>query len=74
MQHQQQKKFTPSQVAKILHQKRAIFARVFGKTKCDAIGLKHQMACNGLVDDNFGNLTMLDHKPKYHFANFLASI
>ena len=28
------------------------------------------MACDGLVDDNFGNLTILDQKPKYHIANF----
>lgn len=68
MQHQQQKKFTPSQVAKIGPQKRAKFARVFGKTKCDAIGLKHQW--HAMVDDNFGNLTILDQKPKYHIANF----
>ena len=58
MQHQQQKKFTPSQVAKILHLKRAKFARVFGKTKCDAIGLKHQW--HAMVDDNFGNFRLMD--------------
>ena len=69
MQHQQQqKKIHSKPSSQNWAQKRAKFARFFDKTKCDAIGLKHQW--HAMVGDNFGKITMLDQKPKYHFANF----
>ena len=68
MQHQQQKKIHSKPSSQNLAQKRAKIARVFDQTKCVAIGLKHQW--HAMVDDNFGNLTMLDQKPKFHIANF----
>ena len=69
MQHQQQKKITPSQVAKIGPKKGPYLQEFLLRPNVLQLG-KTSMACDGLVDDNFGNLTILDQKPEYYIANF----